>query len=177
MVGSLQSPGGIFLGANEVVAAFLHDDLNGVVFVVQRVGSDQGVGELHPIIGEQGECLRDFAVFFFARGWSHGHWPSILMPAKCDDHPASAITHAFAVQSQTARQQPGVGLQPGREGLSVGLGINGSQKVVERVITGHLEPLGLLVAHPQPDGLSLALGQACDLAPDIEHIACAHDQA
>ena len=51
VVGSLESPGDVFLGANEVVAAFLQDDLNGVVFVVQRVGVDQGVGQLHPVIG------------------------------------------------------------------------------------------------------------------------------
>ena len=41
------------------------------------------------------------------------------MPAK-GDQPAAAIADAFAVQGQTARQQPGVGLQPGCQGLGLG---------------------------------------------------------
>ncbi len=78
---SFEAFSSVFLGADEVIAAFVNDNAQGWLFVVERIGGDECVLEVNRRMGEQGAGFTDFAVFFFAGGGDHGDWPSVFVAA------------------------------------------------------------------------------------------------
>ena len=52
--------------------AFFSDEAHGGMFVVKRIGGDEGVFQPDLRIGQQGAGLADLAVFLFPGGGDHG---------------------------------------------------------------------------------------------------------
>ena len=134
-------------------------------------------GKVDFVAGQQGAGLGHFAVFFFAAGRSHGHGASIFVVAEGYDHPAAPVADEFAVQGEAAGQAPGVSLQPGAQGSGESMGINGSEQVVERIVTGHFQAPAFFFPNCQPDGATLVLVERGDFAPDVFDVARTHEQA
>ena len=70
-----------------------------------------------------------------------------------------------------------MGLQEGGQRAGIGDGLHGSEQVVEGIVARHLVPPALLFAHAQAQRCPLALGEAGDFAPEVEHVARAQEQA
>src|ERR1039457_1381152 len=67
-----QTLGGIFFGADEIIAAFFQDDTHGVLLVVERISGDQRIDPFDLGIGQKRTALGDFTVFLLAAGHRHG---------------------------------------------------------------------------------------------------------
>ena len=98
-------------GADEVVATLVQDDAHGGFLVVERVGDDEGVGQLDLGIGQEGAGFGDLAVFLFAAGHGQGHGASVFVAAEGDDQAAAAAFGGLAGgwQFPRAHLRAGVG--------------------------------------------------------------------
>lgn len=82
----LEPAGGVPLGADEVIAAFCDNTAQGGFFVVEQIGSIEGVREIDVLGGERGAGFTDFEVIHFPGGRNHDDGPTVFVGAQGDVH-------------------------------------------------------------------------------------------